>query len=93
MAIQLAIRQRTDLEANISELTKLAAEQEKKGKQKKEILEITFINGSQNNTEEKCDVAKIQIYEVMGFVTIFRKKQDEEAFLPKTSVLMQTGGA
>ena len=27
------------------------------------------------NSEEKCDVTKIQIWEIMGFVKIFRQKK------------------
>ena len=43
--------------------------------------------------EEKCDVLKIQICEVMGLVSIFRKNKMKNAPLPKISLLVQIDGS
>ena len=43
--------------------------------------------------EEKCDVIKIQICEVMRLVSIFRKNKMKNAPLPKISLLVQSDGS
>ena len=43
--------------------------------------------------EEKCDVLKIQICQVLGLVSIFRKNKTKNAPLPKLSMLVQIGGS
>ena len=37
---------------------------------------------SRNNREEKCDVTKIQIFEIMGLVAIFRTNKMKKVSLP-----------
>ena len=41
--------------------------------------------------EEKCDVTKIQICEIMGLVSIFRKRKMKKGPSPKISLLVQVG--
>ena len=43
--------------------------------------------------EEKCDVIKIRISEVMRFVSVFRKNKMKNAPLPKISLLVQSDGS
>ena len=43
--------------------------------------------------EEKCDVIKIRICEVMRFVSVFRKNKMKNAPLPKISLLVQSDGS
>ena len=42
--------------------------------------------------EEKCDVIKIQICEIMGLDGIFRKNKMKKVPLPKISLLVHLGG-
>ena len=54
-------------------------ERGRRGKAKNGIIR-NYFNGSSNNGEEECDVAKIQIYEVTGFVSIFRRNKTKKLF-------------
>ena len=44
------------------------------------------------NREERNDVTKIQICEVMGFYVIFRKNTKKKASFSKISLLVQISG-
>ena len=42
--------------------------------------------------EQKCDVTKIQILEIMGLIGVFRKNKIKKPPLPKIGLLAHTGG-
>jgi len=43
------------------------------------------------NREEKFDVSKLQICEMMGLVSIFRKNKMKKALLPRISLVADPG--
>ena len=49
-------------------------------------------NNNNYNRVLKCDVTRILIFEITGFVSIFGKTMMKNAYLPKISILFQIGG-